>query len=176
MGSSAKLFFCVFQGYDITGNPGCSGTTSHVVLGQTPGGKSPLGRVDCPTNTVTYFLLESSWTFVVLTVEFKLRARGVCVVPCRSMFSCVCVCVCVCVCEAASSPHFSVSRCASPVTSHPHTHPFSRSPLANTAWPASENRMLTHTPADHMHTPATLSRSEERCVGKECRSRWAPCH
>ena len=30
--------------------------------------------------------------------------------------------------------------------------------------------------ADIKPAPATLSRSEERRVGKECRSRWSPYH
>ena len=40
-----------------------------------------------------------------------------------------------------------------------------------------EGVMLTHRTASHTgYLPDTISRSEERRVGKECRSRWSPYH
>src|SRR3712207_7450283 len=37
-------------------------------------------------------------------------------------------------------------------------------------------RILTHTPRSRSPLPAATTRSEERRVGKECRSRWSPHH
>src|SRR2546430_17405922 len=56
-------------------------------------------------------------------------------------------------------------------------------PLGTVAWPASFAPHATTVPSDLSATPAapaamarTLLRSEERRVGKECRSRWSPYH
>ena len=44
--------------------------------------------------------------------------------------------------------------------------------------PATANILakMTHRIADDMLTTTVLTRSEERRVGKECRSRWSPYH
>ena len=41
---------------------------------------------------------------------------------------------------------------------------------------ASEDTIVTHTHAVIIPTGIAINRSEERRVGKECRSRWSPYH
>src|SRR2546422_3114652 len=68
-----------------------------------------------------------------------------------------------------------VQTCALPISRKPRlseVHLFPRSPLAPLSFP------LANCQASHNQRGAVYSksRSEERRVGKECRSRWSPYH
>src|SRR3989449_7921435 len=69
-------------------------------------------------------------------------------------------------------------ECVVPAVSAREPEHLRLAPAAAAAWrePARESRQVEHLDLERRRPEVTVVRSEERRVGKECRSRWSPYH